>query len=635
MAFISKTYLDTLYQPLDSDLTTWAGITPAAGVGTFLSTPNSANLLAAVTDETGSGALVFGTAPTITSPIFTGVASPTYAAGKLTYDTDNESLTFYNNDSNIGLQIGQEEWIRVKNVTGSTIANGKAVYINGANSGLPTIALAKADSSSTILCAGLTTESIANNAIGYVTCIGVVHGLDTSGFSAGATVFVDASTAGSLTSTAPTSPNYRYRVGIVAVSDATVGSIHVAPSTAALGNGTANQVFGMNSAGTAQEVKSILGTTNRLTMTNAANSITADISATFEALLGKVASPLSQFASTTSLQLKNTISDETGSGLLVFNDTPTLIAPSLGTPSSGNLLNCTGYQLNAVNAAGGNKSIDNGNNKITWQWNSLTSNNGYNILSSSTAGTTGGNNTLLYVSTLGANVTSAVTTVGLYAENTHNGTTSVNYGIMATASAGDTNYGIQATGAGGAYGTAAGASIYALGRMRLDGQLDITGSTSGIVSIKGLAAAGTWSWTLPTSAGTANYTMITDGAGVSSWALNTGGWTVLKVAGSNYTNATTSLTDITGLVSATLTAATLYEFEAVLYVNSSSTAGMQVAVQQTGTGSGQIGVWSGTATSGACKRYKNRFYRFTNNISKSSKNYIWYSYYLYWFYNEI
>lgn len=35
------------------------------GVATFLSTPSSANLAAAVTDETGTGALVFGTSPTI------------------------------------------------------------------------------------------------------------------------------------------------------------------------------------------------------------------------------------------------------------------------------------------------------------------------------------------------------------------------------------------------------------------------------------------------------------------------------------------------------------------------------------------------------------------------------------------
>lgn len=47
-----------------------ASITLGSGVSTFLTTPSSANLASAVTDETGSGALVFGTSPTIASPTF-------------------------------------------------------------------------------------------------------------------------------------------------------------------------------------------------------------------------------------------------------------------------------------------------------------------------------------------------------------------------------------------------------------------------------------------------------------------------------------------------------------------------------------------------------------------------------------
>lgn len=40
-----------------------------SGVATFLATPSSANLASAVTDETGSGALVFATSPTLTTPL--------------------------------------------------------------------------------------------------------------------------------------------------------------------------------------------------------------------------------------------------------------------------------------------------------------------------------------------------------------------------------------------------------------------------------------------------------------------------------------------------------------------------------------------------------------------------------------
>lgn len=42
------------------------------GVATFLGTPSSANLASAVTDETGSGSLVFGTSPTLVDPLITG-----------------------------------------------------------------------------------------------------------------------------------------------------------------------------------------------------------------------------------------------------------------------------------------------------------------------------------------------------------------------------------------------------------------------------------------------------------------------------------------------------------------------------------------------------------------------------------
>ena len=49
------------------------------GVATFLATPSSANLVEAVTDETGSGSLVFATSPTLTTPVL-----GTPASGNLT-----------------------------------------------------------------------------------------------------------------------------------------------------------------------------------------------------------------------------------------------------------------------------------------------------------------------------------------------------------------------------------------------------------------------------------------------------------------------------------------------------------------------------------------------------------------------
>jgi hypothetical protein len=52
-------------------LGTLATVNGGTGVADFLASPTSANLAAAVTGETGSGSLVFGTSPTITTPAFT------------------------------------------------------------------------------------------------------------------------------------------------------------------------------------------------------------------------------------------------------------------------------------------------------------------------------------------------------------------------------------------------------------------------------------------------------------------------------------------------------------------------------------------------------------------------------------
>jgi len=56
-------------------------------------------------------------------------------------------------------------------------------------------------------------------------------------------------------------------------------------------------------------------------------------------------SKLSAFAATTSAELAGVISDETGSGALVFAQSPTLVTPLLGTPTSGTLTNCTGLPV--------------------------------------------------------------------------------------------------------------------------------------------------------------------------------------------------------------------------------------------------------------------------------------------------
>ena len=60
--------IGTDVQAYDADLASWAGVTRASGFDTFAATPSSANLRSLVTDETGSGALVFATSPTLVTP---------------------------------------------------------------------------------------------------------------------------------------------------------------------------------------------------------------------------------------------------------------------------------------------------------------------------------------------------------------------------------------------------------------------------------------------------------------------------------------------------------------------------------------------------------------------------------------
>jgi hypothetical protein len=54
------------------------------GVATFLATPSAANLASAVTEETGSGSLVFATSPTVNNPTITNYIESVVAIGTVT-----------------------------------------------------------------------------------------------------------------------------------------------------------------------------------------------------------------------------------------------------------------------------------------------------------------------------------------------------------------------------------------------------------------------------------------------------------------------------------------------------------------------------------------------------------------------
>ena len=85
-------------------------------------------------------------------------------------------------------------------------------------------------------------------------------------------------------------------------------------------------------------VSSNIGVLSALTTTSTSNIVFAVNSI--------MSGNLSQFGSTTSTQLASIISDETGTGNLVFATSPTLTTPNLGTPSAIVLTNATGTVTN-------------------------------------------------------------------------------------------------------------------------------------------------------------------------------------------------------------------------------------------------------------------------------------------------
>jgi hypothetical protein len=127
---------------------------------------------------------------------------------------------------------------------------------------------------------------------------------------------------------------YNSTTGYVMVKDAT--GYHKLPGPGGGGGGGGGSV------------DAVTGTTNRITTTGTTN-VTVDISATFEALLGKVASPLSQFAATTSAQLAGVLSNESGTGFVAMTSNPVFTTPNLGIPSSLTLTNATGLPFSGLN----------------------------------------------------------------------------------------------------------------------------------------------------------------------------------------------------------------------------------------------------------------------------------------------
>jgi hypothetical protein len=156
---------------------------------------------------------------------FKTTVNPTHSEGRVFYDSVEKSLSQYLDNSEITQQLGQEVLLRVKNETGTSIADGKVVRIIGSNGvGCPTIMLAQADVEVNARAIGLTICTINDSDYGYVTLCGKVHNQNTIAWLESTTLYLSATTPGDLTNV---KPSIAVIIAFVIKSHATDGILHV------------------------------------------------------------------------------------------------------------------------------------------------------------------------------------------------------------------------------------------------------------------------------------------------------------------------------------------------------------------------------------------------------------------------
>ena len=172
--------------------------------------------------------------------------TPTQAAGVgvLRWNDTDGTLDLGLKGGNVTLQVGQEEVIRIVNKTDADLLESdfRAVRIRtvaegGAQGQRLAVVLAQANSdinSATTI--GLVTENITNNQEGFVTTVGNVNGINTTGAKSftgtedwqdGDVLYLDPDHAGYLTNIKPITPAHLIVIGYVEYAHAVNGKIYV------------------------------------------------------------------------------------------------------------------------------------------------------------------------------------------------------------------------------------------------------------------------------------------------------------------------------------------------------------------------------------------------------------------------
>jgi len=162
---------------------------------------------------------------------FNTSANITPQRGRLTWDSRDQTLDL-GMEYGVVQQVGQEYYARVRNSTGSDIANGTVVGFAGAAPDALLVAPYLADGSSpSLYILGIMTHDLPDSGEkGYCTVWGFVRDIDTSAFNVGDILYASPTVAGGLTNVKPTAPNNVIPMAACIISDATAGVIFVRPT---------------------------------------------------------------------------------------------------------------------------------------------------------------------------------------------------------------------------------------------------------------------------------------------------------------------------------------------------------------------------------------------------------------------
>jgi hypothetical protein len=164
----------------------------------------------------------------LASPALTGVPTAPTAA-TLTSTTQLATTAFVQQELLSGTANAKNLEVYVRNQTGSTLAAGTIVYINGATGNRPTVTPAQANNdANSAQTFGFTKASIADNGFGFVIVRGELENIDTSALTEGVQLYLSPTTAGTWTTTKPSAPQHLVYVGIVIRAHPTQGVILVA-----------------------------------------------------------------------------------------------------------------------------------------------------------------------------------------------------------------------------------------------------------------------------------------------------------------------------------------------------------------------------------------------------------------------